>query len=214
MPTSNDKFFASTEAKRMFPTVLWRAELASSLHTRIKRRIFSDLDELRGNEPPVGPGRTWQSSRTLHHRETFRELVAVIEGAADCFLDYLKIKYRRILVTGCWININAPGATHGIHSHPNNFLSGIYYLKVPPGADTVNFCDPRHQTSILRPPVTELTADNADQIVIKVDDGTLLLFASWLAHSVDANQSDERRITLSFNLMFSSYAEELSKPMW
>ena len=198
----------------MFPTVLWRAELASLLHTRIKQSIFSDLDELRCNEPPVGPGKTWQSPRTLHKRKTFHELVDVIEGAADGFLDYLNINYRKILVTGCWININSPGATHGIHSHPNNFLSGVYYLKVAPGADTVNFSDPRHQTSILRPPITELTADNADQIVINVNDGTLLLFPSWLAHSVDANQSNEGRISLSFNLMFSSYAEEISKPMW
>ena len=51
---------------------------------------------------------------------------------------------------------------------------------------------------IIRPPVTELTADNTDQVV----------------HSVDANRSAEQRISVSFNLMFPTYTEVMSKPMW
>jgi ectoine hydroxylase-related dioxygenase (phytanoyl-CoA dioxygenase family) len=47
-----------------------------------------------------------------------------------------------------------------------------------------------------------------------VRDGTLLLFPSYLAHSVDANTSEEERISVSFNVMFSSFAERLSKPLW
>ena len=50
------------------------------------------------------------------------------------------------------------GAGHGIHQHPNNFLSGVYYVRTPEDADTINFHDPRSQTSILRPPVVKLTA--------------------------------------------------------
>ena len=198
----------------MFPTVLWRAELASSLRKRIKRLVLADLEKLRCGDPSVGPGQSWQSPRMLHERDAYRELVDVVHEATNRFLDHLNINYRTVLVTGCWINVNAPGAAHGIHSHPNNFFSGIYYLRAPPGGDTVNFHDPRHQTSIIRPPVTKLTADNADQIVTKVNEGTLLLFPAWLLHSVEANRSNEHRISLSFNLMFSSYAEEISKPMW
>ena len=78
----------------------------------------------------------------------------------------------------------------------------------------MNFHDPRAQTAIIRPPVTDLTADNPDQVVVTVRDGTLLLFPAWLVHSVDANRSDELRISVSFNLMFRTYAETMSKPMW
>jgi len=127
-PTSKDKKFASTDVMRMFPTVLWRAELASSLRIRIKRRVFADLDELRSNEQLAEPGQSWQSPQMLQERYAFRELVDVIDEVADKFLDYLNIHCRRIFVTGCWININSPGVAHGIHSHPNNFLSRIYYL--------------------------------------------------------------------------------------
>jgi uncharacterized protein (TIGR02466 family) len=87
-------------------------------------------------------------------------------------------------------------------------------VKTQSGAETVNFHDPRPQTGIIRPPVTELTADNADQVVVNVRDSTLLLFPAWLVHSVDANRSVEQRISVSFNMMFRTYAEITSKPMW
>jgi len=87
-------------------------------------------------------------------------------------------------------------------------------VKTQDGADTINFHDPRTQTGIIRPRVTELTADNTDQVVVKVADGTLLVFPSWLHHSVDPNRSGEERISVSFNIMFSSYSETMSRPLW
>jgi uncharacterized protein (TIGR02466 family) len=101
-----------------------------------------------------------------------------------------------------------------MHSHPNNFLSGIYYLRTGPGADTVNFHDPRNQTGIIRPPVVKLTAENTDQVVVRVKNGTLLFFPSYLQHSVDAVTGREDRISVSFNVMFSAFTENLAKPLW
>jgi len=38
---------------------------------------------------------------------------------------------------------------------------------------------------------------------------------SWaLQHSVDASASEEERISISFNIMFSSFTKNLSKPLW
>jgi uncharacterized protein (TIGR02466 family) len=93
-------------------------------------------------------------------------------------------------------------------------LSGAYYVRTHPGADTINFHDPRNQTRVIRPPVVELTAENTDQVVVRVTNGTLLMFPSYLEHSVDANRCEEERISVSFNIMFSSFTEKLSKPLW
>ena len=49
--------------------------------------------------------------------------------------------------------------------------------------------------------------------VVAVSDGMLLLFPSWLQHSVDPNASARNRISVSFNLMFTEYGE-LCKPLW
>ena len=62
--------------------------------------------------------------------------------------------------------------------------------------------------------VVELTAENTDQVVLRVRDGTLLLFPSFLEHSVDANASDQERASVSFNVMFSEFAERMAKPLW
>jgi hypothetical protein len=83
---------------------------------------------------------------------------------------------------------------------------------VSPGADTINFHDPRNQSGIIRPPVVELTAENTDRVVVRVKDGTMLVFPAYLQHSVDA--SEEERISISFNIMFSSFTKNLSKPLW
>jgi ectoine hydroxylase-related dioxygenase (phytanoyl-CoA dioxygenase family) len=40
------------------------------------------------------------------------------------------------------------------------------------------------------------------------------MFPAYLQHSVDANRSDQERVSISFNIMFSSFTEELSKPLW
>ena len=42
----------------------------------------------------------------------------------------------------------------------------------------------------------------------------LLVFPAWLPHSVDANASERPRVSVSSNLMFSSYAERLGSPLW
>jgi uncharacterized protein (TIGR02466 family) len=83
-------------------------------------------------------------------------------------LRYFRIGRGVFHITGCWANVNAPGAAHGIHQHSNSFLSGAYYARAPEGADTIHFHDPRSQTSLLRPPVVELTADNSDSVVVRV----------------------------------------------
>ncbi|MGH6621808.1 MAG: 2OG-Fe(II) oxygenase family protein [Alphaproteobacteria bacterium] len=198
----------------MFPTLVWRAELTADARAAINADV---LRALAGMHEPRRPRRldvAWQSRHDLQHSAPFANLIACVRAAAIEVLDFLKIRQEEIAVTGCWVNVLPPGRAHRAHSHPNNFLSGVYYVSTRPGADTVNFHDPRPQTCIIRPPVTALTADNTDQVVFKVKDGTLLLFPAWLEHSVDDNRSGEERISVSFNIMFRSYSDLMSAPMW
>jgi uncharacterized protein (TIGR02466 family) len=150
----------------------------------------------------------------LHEREEFWDLVSCVDKVAKSALRFLRIGDNAIQITGCWANVLGTGAAHTLHNHPNNFLSGVYYVRTGPGADTIYFHDPRNQTGIIRPPVVELTAENTDQVVVSLKNGTLLLFPAYLQHSVEANSSGTERVSVSFNLMFSSFTENLSKPLW
>ncbi len=206
--------FEASDVLRMIPTFVRKAQVAPSVRQGIEDDVLAKLDEMRRGAGEPAPGRGWQSEKDLHHLDEFRGLVACIHDAAESVLDFLKIGDGAFEITGLWANTNPKGAAHPVHSHPNNFLSGVYYVRTHEGADTVNFHDPRSQTGIIRPPVMELTAENTDQVVVKVSDGTLLMFPSWLPHSVDASGSDETRISVSFNVMFSAYTERMSKPLW
>ncbi len=206
--------FEALDVLRMFPTFVWKAQVAPSVRQGIEDDVVAKLDEMRRGAGEPAPGRGWQSEKNLHHLGEFRGLAACIHDAVESVLEFLKTGDGAFEITGLWANMNAKGAAHPVHSHPNNFLSGVYYVRTHQGADTVNFHDPRPQTGIIRPPVTELTAENTDQVVVKVSDGTLLMVPSWLPHSVDASGSGQTRISVSFNIMPSAFAEKLSKPLW
>ena len=198
----------------MFPTLVWKTLLKAELGDAIDANVLATLEQLRRSLPTLNPGDGWESEQTLHQRDEFRDLISCVSNVAKSILRFLRISQEAFEITGCWATVLAKGAIHKTHSHPNNFLSGVYYVRVYPGADTINFHDPRSQTRIIRPPVAELTAENTDQVVVRVTNGTLLMFPSYLEHSVDTNMSAEERISISFNIMFSSFAEQLSKPLW
>jgi uncharacterized protein (TIGR02466 family) len=214
MASPRERWIEASEVVPMFPTLLWKIRLKAQLREAIDARILSALEVLRRGLPKLEPGRGWQSEQALHEREDFRDLVACFSDAARSVLRFLRLGYDALEITGCWATVLAKGAAHRAHSHPNNFLSGVYYVRTHPGADSINFHDPRPQAAVIRPPVVELTAENTDQVVVTVTNGTLLIFPSYLEHSVAATASDEERISISFNVMFSSFTENLSKPLW
>jgi uncharacterized protein (TIGR02466 family) len=214
MGTENARWSETSNVIPMFPTLVWKIELETQLRESIGARLLALLADLRRDLPPLAPGEGWQSLQSLHERDDFRDLASRVHRVVPGILRFLRIGYEAYEITACWATVLARGAAHKIHHHPNNFLSGVYYVRTHPGADTINFHDPRSQSGIIRPPVVELTAENTDQVVVRVKDGTMLLFPAYLQHSVDSNASAEERISISFNIMFSSFTENLGKPLW
>jgi uncharacterized protein (TIGR02466 family) len=212
MPVPNDGWLDSSDVTPMFPTLVWQLQLKAAFHQPMDERLLAAL--AKQDLPRLTVGKGWQSGQGLHRLDEFRELMVCVEAGSRSVLRFLHIGYDAIEITACWANMLAKGAAHRIHSHPNNYLSGVYYLRTPAGADSINFHDPRPQAGIIRPPVAELTSENTDQVVVRVKNGTLLLFPAYLQHSVDANASKEPRISISFNVMFSAFTENLSQPLW
>jgi uncharacterized protein (TIGR02466 family) len=198
----------------MFPTLVWNVQLEPELRKKIDAQVLDVLARLRGHLPTLAPGHGWQSIQTLHTLEGLGDLVSCVRRVVSGILRFLKVGYEAFEISGCWATVLATGAAHRVHHHPNNYLSAVYYLRTRPGADSINFHDPRSQAGVIRPPVVGLTAHNTDQVVVRVRNGTLLVFPAYLQHSVDANASEGERISISFNIMFSDFTEKLSKPMW
>ncbi len=49
---------------------------------------------------------------------------------------------------------------------------------------------------------------------MRVRTGQLIVFPSWLVHSVHPNPNQTARISVSFNIMLSDYVENIAKPKW
>ena len=198
---------------RLFPSFVWKARLGTEVRAAARAAILEEVAAERGAAVPEA-GQVWQSRHGLHRLPALQPLVGHVRAGVELVLELLRVESAPFEITGLWVNVAAPGGAVRMHNHPNNFLSGVYYVQVQEGADSINFHDPRPQTAVVRPPVTELTAYNADQVVVRVEEGDLLVFPAWLSHSVDPNGSDRVRISASFNVMFSAYAETMSGPMW
>jgi uncharacterized protein (TIGR02466 family) len=209
----SDKTFEALEILPIFPTFVWKAELPTDQSASLNPALINALMGLGAPLSGLRPGENWQSSHDLHKIAEAQPLVDWISSAARNLLDYLRIP-EPVMITGCWANVNAPGTGHRLHSHRNNYLSGAYYIQTQPGADTINFFDPKIQAGVMRPWASKPTAENTEVAMIRVTSGTLLLFPAWLQHAVDTNRSNTARISISFNLMFPSFAEQMAQPGW
>jgi uncharacterized protein (TIGR02466 family) len=204
----------STEIVPLFPTLVWKMQLSRDTYEPINAKIKAKLMQMAQATPGLAPGGKLQTDQTLHHLPEFQELNEIIESAATGVLEFLRIVYESLELTGCWANISPPGDGHRPHTHPNNYLSGVYYVQVQEGANTISFDDPRPQTNIISPATSEITDENAGQIHITTREGLLVLFPSWIQHQVPRNESQRDRISIAFNIMFSRYGETMSQPKW
>jgi len=108
-----------------------------------------------------------------------------------------------------WININRSGDYHDPHNHPHCYLSGTYYLKMPPAIETkrhrrdvrpnhITLYDPRtgfNMLSIRGDPYID------PEYTIMPEAGLLMLWPASLMHFVHPNLSNETRVSISFNII-------------
>jgi uncharacterized protein (TIGR02466 family) len=200
------------EVQELFPTTIWIVDLKAAEAGPFNARLKAEIETIISPRPKVPAGSNWQTPQDLHTRPAFADFVKLVETAARGVARFLQVDQHPMTITGCWANINPPGAYHPTHNHPNNYLSGVYYVAVPDSGSRILFQDPRPSMIMPRPrQFTRLTANGADA---QSKPGRLLIFPAWLRHSVPANDGQTDRISISFNLMFKQFAETLAAPMW
>ncbi len=130
--------FAAKQTLAFFPTYVWIFDLPEDKGRYLNETILGRL--VAGNSAVPGRDEHFQQTQTdLQNREVFQELSEFASSATTETSDFLKIEHDAFEVTGCWVNIGPVGAAHREHSHPNNYLSRVYYARVSPGGDTITF---------------------------------------------------------------------------
>ena len=108
-----------------------------------------------------------------------------------------------LVVDNMWININEYKDYNVSHSHPNSLFSGVYYVKTPEKCGYITFENPAlniMEHTYSRVHFKEWNILNIDTRWQEVRENILYVFPGWLRHRVEPNLSNEKRISISFNI--------------
>ncbi len=198
----------------LFPTPIWVRQLEPERAEGINRQAIDLIERLRQETPGINPGDRWQTATNLETKPELQDLISIVNEGAQEALSALRVEHNGFLVTGCWANIKPAGAGHVPHNHPNNYLSGVYYVRLPSRGGRILFHDPRDQPYLISPSTTGKNEYNSRIAHLPIREGGLILFPAWLVHSVENNPEDMDRISISFNIMFKQFGEEIARPHW
>lgn len=120
--------------------------------------------------------------------ETCKEL------SAELFSEELKWH-----ICSIWKNVSKPTSSHAPHNHVNSFISGILY--VSDNIVSTRFHRPIPTGGYIFGHFNDNPGmyNSAWVTINGIQPGDLLLFPSYIVHSVPPNPSDEDRVTIAFN---------------
>ncbi len=207
--------FKSSQVLQLFPVFVWAQVLEDEVAGPLNEHLVQQAAALKpASAESLPPNTGWQTRNDLQTLPEFGEMTEIINAATQKVLQFLQVEPAPTEITGCWMNIKPTGVGHPLHGHPNNYLSGVYYVKAPKGSDSILFHDFRMDRIVISPRYIKEVPQNSSLARIPIAENLLIMFPAWLPHSVAANPTPEERVSLSFNIMFSDFTQTLAKPNW
>jgi uncharacterized protein (TIGR02466 family) len=144
----------------------------------------------------------WHSETNMHEMPQFKPLV---DELYKMQLNIFKEEWldRKPIMGNMWANINYKDGYNKAHIHPNSLFSGVYYVKTSQGCGNLVCNDPRPGIQTVMPirvkrqPPKHLWRE----VHIAPVTGRAIMFPSWLWHCVEPNESNDIRISVSFNFI-------------
>lgn len=179
--------------KFIFPTPVGFYELGRQFTT-------AEIDFVAGAETRKNVGNRTSIDYKILENPALVDINAFISRCVDqYFQDVYRPKHQVSLrITQSWCNYTESGEFHHKHTHPNSFISGVFYIQVDEFIDRIYFYNEGHKQ--LEIPAREFNMYNSTSWWFPCLTGQLLLFPSSCHHMVD-NRADcvNTRISLSFN---------------
>jgi uncharacterized protein (TIGR02466 family) len=191
----------------IFPTLLsWTKDLN---YPTIKEK-FVDIcyEELDKNPSGVKKSNMggWQSDcNWIESPEKIFYKNYIVDRIQNILDEKFKISKKHIIQFGnCWININEEGNYNDIHTHPQCDFSGVFYVKCSDNSGEINFINERKHVdyTVMETIDKSITSgyNLASGYWIAPEEGMMILFPSSIPHSVGVNNTNETRVSISFNL--------------
>jgi uncharacterized protein (TIGR02466 family) len=185
-----------------FGAPVWSREIID--HESLNAHLLAAVEKLEAETPSIHRSNVggWHSAGDLQRHENFMPLRRIVERVAIGCAHHLGFDFEKadLIFQGMWANRNGPGHYNKSHVHPNAILSGTYYVKVPPMSGNIEFYDPVRERTMTGYPVRPGAESARKKLEYKCRDGLLLIFPSWLSHSVQPNQSNDMRVSIAFNI--------------
>lgn len=195
-----------------FPTLIFQIDVknANALNKNLLKSIYNEREKdregiTRSNVKEFGG---WHSKNHLHKSTEYFKLVEQINSATRRISKELGYSVNHVMKIGTmWSIINPPGGVNIAHVHPGCLWSGVYYVQTPENAGNIEFIEPRTVHLMNQPkylPKTKRPKECWTKVNFKPKAGRMIIFPSWLYHSVRPNNSTEKgkkadRIVISFN---------------
>jgi len=179
-----------------FPQVIWSAvihivdnyELKNWAYDRRKNDIGRTISNYGG----------WQSNDILTgQNEQIDKLVNHLNHEVTNITR--QVSLPPLEIKNIWININPPGSYNQLHNHADAVLSGVYYIEAGQKQGNIQFERSDNAEYHLPEYMEKITYFNATRATYAGKTGALYIFPGWLKHSVEGNQSNSDRISISFN---------------
>ena len=184
-----------------FPTPIYIADIKhSTLNQELERDIVTWSKQDKGIVRTNVQG--WHSTTNMHELPEYQKLVRMLYECQKTIYEQEHYESEPFL-GNMWANINPPGGMNRAHQHPNSLWSGVYWIKTPKDCGDLKIDDPRSSAAMCRPRQKpgKLPTRLHRETHYKPIAGRCIMFPSWLMHCVDPNQSNDIRISVSFNFM-------------
>ena len=185
--------------EQFFPTTVYGKDLQLDNNT-LAQHIIQWSQQDQGVKKTNMNG--WHSTTDMHLKKEYQVLVDELykmqhEIYQEEWLD------RKPMLGNMWANINYSGGYNRPHVHPNCLFSGVYYVKTQPQCGELVVNDPRPGIQTMMP--TRKSGQPPKHLWreahIEPIQGRLIMFPAWLWHCVEPNQSNDMRISISFNFV-------------
>ena len=182
----------------LFPTRIWQASL-THLTPHLQAWIAAVLTQRAANPQPAGRTNRqgWNSEdMAVLAQPVFAPLQQAVRTGCASALSEMGVRGVPFQLQS-WINLHDRGGFNFLHVHEGCLLSGCFYLSVPEGSGKLTFRDPR--PGVLHGYVKGAVPNGYSDIRLAPERGLLVLFPCWMEHFVEPHESDEPRISISFN---------------
>ena len=185
-----------------FPTQIYIKDIpnAISLNQYLEQKILQWSQQDKGVSKTNAGG--WHSATDMNEKEEYNVLTKELFAMQDEIFLKEKLSLKPVL-GNMWANINYPGCYNRPHIHPNSLFSGVYFIKTPQKSGKIMVYEPRPGVHTTMPNRKEgrLPPELWREVHYQPRAGTIVMFPAWMWHEVRSNESNDTRISVSFNFL-------------